>query len=80
MDKKHVSKIGNFLGDATRCQDMFNYMKVLMLQYVPRNEDQSIRDVLEKNDIDRFMVLLKQYVPDLESKLINYINNYSNGD
>ena len=70
--------LGKFLLNPEYTNLLFLNFKLWALQYVPNEESEALNHAFKTNDLDSFISLIKQYVPDLETKVIALVKGVDN--
>lgn len=77
MNDKYYT-IGKFVANDEKRALLLQYLKVLGLQEIPMEENDKLKEIIAKNNLDDFMILLAKYIPDVDKKIEEFISKIEN--
>lgn len=57
-------------------QALLEYMLILLLKHAPEEKNHEIEDIMKQKDLDAMTSLLIEHVPEIEEKVIQFIEAY----
>jgi hypothetical protein len=71
------AKITKLLNSQENAQEIVDFLKVLALKHVPMDQNDELKQVFERQDIELFYKLLVSNIPDLEKQIITHLEQLS---